>query len=221
MATMTKDEALSIAGSLSEPSKLPGYSYGLPAEECITGSKLVNVEGSTCHNCYALKGMYTTFRYVIKPAQYKRLAGIVHKDWVTAMVTLIKTASHKGNILKTPYFRWHDSGDLQSLDHLKRIALIACELPQVKFWLPTREYGIVKDYLARYRAFPENLIVRLSAHKIDGPMPDIGRLPVSGVHTTETSPETFVCPSRAQGNQCLDCRACWNPEVKTVSYHLH
>jgi hypothetical protein len=29
-----------ITGTLSKPSKMPGWSYGLPAKECKTGSKL-------------------------------------------------------------------------------------------------------------------------------------------------------------------------------------
>ena len=204
--------ARSIAGSLSEPSKLPGHSYGLPARECITGRKLVGVAGSTCANCYAFKGMYRTFAYVINPAQYKRLRSITHPDWVAAMVTLIRASGDT-------VFRWHDSGDIQSLAHLRRIALVAELLPGVRFWLPTREYAIVRQFCAIDGAFPSNLVVRLSAHMVDGPIPDICGLPTSGVHTVD--PIGFACPARAQGNVCGDCRACWDSNVRHVSYHLH
>ena len=34
----TVKEALQITGSLSKPSKMPGWAYGLPAKECKTGS---------------------------------------------------------------------------------------------------------------------------------------------------------------------------------------
>ena len=38
---MKTDEALKIiGGSLSKPSKMPGWSIGLPAKECKTGGKL-------------------------------------------------------------------------------------------------------------------------------------------------------------------------------------
>ena len=38
---MKTEEALKIiGGSLSKPSKMPGWSIGLPAKECKTGSKL-------------------------------------------------------------------------------------------------------------------------------------------------------------------------------------
>ena len=55
---MNTKEAWALVGGLSKPSKMPGWSIGIPAKECNTGSKLVNVEGSVCEGCYALKGCY-------------------------------------------------------------------------------------------------------------------------------------------------------------------
>ena len=55
---MLKKEAKEITGGLSAPSKMPGPSFNLPAVACITGAKLVDVLGSTCSGCYALKGRY-------------------------------------------------------------------------------------------------------------------------------------------------------------------
>ena len=46
---MLKKEARVITGGLSAPSKMPGPAYNLPASQCITGAKLVNVPGSVCH----------------------------------------------------------------------------------------------------------------------------------------------------------------------------
>jgi hypothetical protein len=68
---MKVTELDNITGSLSKPSKMPGYAYGLPAKECKTGKKLQEVKGSTCYNCYAMKGCYV-FK-VVQAAQYKRL----------------------------------------------------------------------------------------------------------------------------------------------------
>ena len=59
-------EAKEITGGLSKPSKMPGPAYNLPASQCITGAKLVNVKGSTCSGCYALKGNYIRFPAVQK-----------------------------------------------------------------------------------------------------------------------------------------------------------
>jgi hypothetical protein len=211
---MTKTQAIEIAGTLSEPSKMPAYSYGLPAQECITGSKLVSVPGSVCHDCYALKGNYKRWARTIMPAQYKRLDSITDPNWVEAMVTLI------GKNPKTPYFRWHDSGDIQSVDHLKKIANVAWQLPDVHFWLPTREYAIVREFMAK-NLVPDNLTIRLSAHMVDGPVPSINDLPTSSVFTDNVPSGAWECPSRYQDNACGDCRACWDPKVQQVSYHKH
>ena len=95
-------DALKITGSLSKPSKMPGWAYGLPAKECKTGAKLAKVPGSVCFDCYALKGCYV-FK-VVQAAQYKRLEAIRHPLWAGAMATII-------NSKKSKFFRWHDSGD--------------------------------------------------------------------------------------------------------------
>ncbi len=86
---MKTSEAIKITGTLSKPSKMPGFSYGIPAKECKTGSKLRKVPGSTCYNCYALKGCYV-FK-VVQEAQYKRLASLKREPWTTAMAAQINS----------------------------------------------------------------------------------------------------------------------------------
>ena len=122
-------------------------------------SKLVNVKGSVCEDCYALKGNYHRFAKTIEPLQYKRLESIKNPLWVDAMVKLIGDKA---------YFRWHDSGDLQSVEHLSKIAQIARRLDKTLFWLPTREYDIVKDFL-KTESIPVNLVIRMSAMYKDKP----------------------------------------------------
>ena len=43
---------------LSNVSKMPGYSISRSAWLCGVGSRLAEIEGSTCAKCYARKGMY-------------------------------------------------------------------------------------------------------------------------------------------------------------------
>ena len=199
---MKSKEALQLVGGLSRPSKMPGGSYGLPAAECKTGSKLQKVEGSTCSNCYALKGCYV-FK-IVQDAQYRRLKSIKHAGWVAAMVHLI-------NSKKSKYFRWHDSGDVQDLDHLNKIFKV-CELtPGIQHWLPTREAWI-QDHVARA---PRNLVIRFSMPMID--QAPAGAWPNTSTVVTKGS----NCPSSKQGNKCLDCRACWDPKVKNIAYGEH
>jgi hypothetical protein len=202
-------EATTITGGLGKPSKMPGYSYGLPAMECMVGSRLREVPGSTCAGCYALKGKYIWSP--VQRAQYKRLESIPGPQWVEAMVTLIAKRCES-----VPYFRWHDSGDIQSLEHLGKIVEVAKQTPAVNHWLPTREYKIVKLWRQLYGSFPDNLTVRLSAHMVDGEAPDMG-MPTS----TVVREGVASCPAPTQGNKCESCRACWDSGVSNVAYKWH
>ena len=199
---MKTNEALKIVGGLSKPSKMPGWAYGLPAKECKTGSKLVKVEGSTCHGCYALKGCYV-FK-VVQEAQYRRLASVKHELWTAAMALLI-------NSKKSKYFRWHDSGDVQDEEHLLKIFAVCKLTPSVKHWMPTRE-AWVKRFLPLK---PHNLIIRFSAPMVDQEAPS------SWPHTSTVVTSGRTCPAPTQDNECKDCRACWDPSVKNVAYGQH
>jgi hypothetical protein len=196
---------------------MPCHGYSLPAKECLTGSKLRQVKGSTCNGCYAMKGRYRFPN--VEQAMYRRLALIGTPEWIPAMAELI---TRKGE----GFFRWHDSGDLQSVEHLASIARIAELTPDVQHWLPTREYRIVAEFLEAGNVFPPNLNVRLSAHMIGGHAPTFprlaGQVSISTVSRDEADyPSAHQCPARHQGNSCGDCRACWAPSVAHVDYHLH
>ena len=199
---MNTKEALTIVGGLSKPSKMPGWSIGLPAKECKTGSKLQKVKGSTCHDCYALKGCYV-FK-VVQDAQYRRLEAIKNPLWVGAMAHLI-------NSKKSKYFRWHDSGDIQDEAHLIKIFAVAKLTPTVQHWMPTRE-AWVKSFLPEC---PENLIIRFSAPMVDTDAPG------SWDHTSTVVTTGATCPAPKQNNECLDCRACWDKSVKNIAYGQH
>lgn len=203
---VTVEEARAIAGNLSRTSKMPGPSYSLPASACRAGSALRVIAGSTCASCYACKGRYRFGS--VKAAMAKRLESITHPHWVDALVILIQESN-------CHYFRWHDSGDIQSLAHLLNIARVAMELPGVQFWLPTREVGLVRTYLSTFGAFPPNLRVRVSAVMVDG-------APQAGFpHTSTVVTHGATCPAPAQGGKCGLCRQCWDPGVANVAYAKH
>ena len=209
---MNIKEAKSIVGGLSNPSKMPGYGYGLSAFDCSVGSKLRLITNSTCSMCYALKGRYTFPG--VKQAHANRLESIQDPRWVEAMVLLINNYGKK-----IPYFRWHDSGDLQSLDHLKKIVAVAMATPRVRHWLPTREAGILKAFYKEGHSLPGNLAVRVSATMIDGkPHSNVGL--TSTVHK-ESKAIGYSCPAGKQDNECKSCRACWNINIQNVSYAAH
>jgi hypothetical protein len=193
---------------------MPCHGYSIPATRCKIGKILQKIKGSICSDCYAMKGRYL-FQNVID-AMERRFQSLSSPLWVEAITFLIQKKEKSG------FFRWHDSGDLQSTDHLEKIVQVAKNLPSIRFWLPTREYGIVADYVEKMgKAIPENLTIRLSAFMMDGITPDsiakrLGVV-VSGVSTNGG----FTCPSSKQGNICADCRACWSKDVFLVNYKAH
>lgn len=217
---MNKSEAKLIVGSgLSCTSKMPCYSFNLSALDCKTGSKLVGLKGSVCEGCYALSGNYQ--RYKLPQKMQPKTEKINDKFWVDAMTKLIL---NQGSKKDSKYFRWHDSGDIQSVDHLRKIALVCLNTPKVKHWIPTREYRIVKEYLNKYGEFPSNLVLRLSAHMIDKNAPMLKNkgqfLPTSTVHKNKPA-FGIECESYKNKNECGDCRLCWNPKINNISYKYH
>ena len=199
---MLKKEARQITGGLSAPNKMPGPSINLPAWNCITGLKLQAVKNSVCAGCYAMKGRYRFPN--VREAMDRRLAALTDPRWVDAMVTLVKGQ---------PWFRWHDSGDIQSPDHLKNIFKVCNRTPETRHWMPTREVKFLK--LMDPDVVPKNLIIRISSHMIDqGP---VKHWPWTS--TVVTSGKT--CPAAEQGNKCKECRACWDRSVKNVAYGKH
>jgi hypothetical protein len=218
----TLKQASAIAGTIGFPSKMPGTSYGISAEHCKTGSKLAQIPGSVCYGCYALKGNY--IYPSVKAAHEKRESNLDSPHWVAAMVKII-TVSHArgknrlGEKIDTGFHRWHDSGDLQSIEHLAKICAVAAATPKIKHWLPTRELAFVKAYQAAGGIVPRNLVIRVSATMIDGPATKAW--PTTSTVHNANKPQGRTCPAPTQDNACGPCRACWNPRVKNVSYHKH
>lgn len=222
---LTKRQATVITGGLGNPSKMPGKAYGLPAQACKMGAKLATRKGTVCSNCYALKGRYMFAN--VQDCQARRLRSLDHSDWVRAMRVLIEGEK---------YFRWHDSGDLQGLDHLGKIVAVCLATPRTRHWLPTRETGMVREYLKHGGVIPDNLVIRVSRTLIDSTAP-LGKLmgtlaaePQVQVSSVQR-PEAFealkldqgahTCPAPEQGGHCGDCRACWSRRVPHVAYLEH
>lgn len=217
------------AGKISKRnSKMPGTSFAISAKRCNVGSRLVKVKGSTCEKCYALR------LQKLRPSvdkgwetNYVKATSMIRdnmQQWVDSLVFQILRAGEE-------YHRWFDSGDLSSIDMLRAIVKVAEATPHVKHWLPTREVQIVRDYAVLYGLFPSNLVVRVSAPMVDQkPLTfrhtsTVHNKKPSRIHVSATGDAHLnfghVCPASTQGNKCGSCRACWNPEVKNVSYPLH
>lgn len=204
-------------GGIGLPSKMPGTSYGISAHYCGTGGKLAKHEGTVCHDCYAMRNNYT-YPSVMQAheARWESLGDL--PAWIDSMSSIF---AHLGAVLdeRDRCHRWHDSGDVRSPRHLGAIVEVARRNPDWRFWLPTKEYAIVRSFVAQWD-IPSNLTIRVS-------MPRQGQAPLEiwtdlGVLTsTVDSGEGFRCPARNQGNVCGDCRACWDGSVANTDYPKH
>ena len=209
-------EAENMVGGLSAPSKMPSYAWSISAKRCGVGSKLAKVKGSVCYNCYALKGRYM-FPMVQDALERRYKAWESNREqWVDAMIYIMHNKKH---IINTGFFRWFDSGDIQGEAMLSDMNTIAWASPHIRFWLPTKEYKLIKD---SDMEIAPNLIIRVSN-------PNKGRNTLEGyehistVYTKDNLKDSkgYICPSSKQGNKCGDCRTCWNDKVNEVTYIAH
>jgi hypothetical protein len=210
-------DAMALIGGLSKPGKMPWFGWSISARRCNVGGKLAQVKGSVCHGCYALKGRYVFPN--VQTALNRRHAASEGPLFVPAFIFALRKLSEKTPSYRR-YFRWFDSGDLQSTDMLWNISTIAYHTPGVKHWLPTKESTLVRDFVKDGNILPENLTIRISAAMV-GQAPPVWWPNGSSVFKDTTPEGARRCPAPSQGNICGDCRSCWNDQVKHVSYHIH
>ena len=191
-------------------SKMPGTSYAIDAFACNVGSKLALIKGTSCNSCYARK--LQKLRPSVDKGWKKNLskwnARQSDQAWVDSMVFQIERYT-------VGFHRWFDSGDLQSLEMLKAIIAVCIATPGVMHWLPTQERALLNKGLA----IPSNLVIRVSGTKVNGSAPKYAN--TSTVFNKDGVSIGQECLAYTRGNQCGDCRACWNKDVKNISYNKH
>ena len=196
---------------LSNVSKMPGRSISRSAWLCKTGSKLAKIPGTVCHGCYARKGMYHMPNVKNKMIEREEFFHAI--DFVPRMIRVL------GRIRK-PEFRWFDSGDVEDVRMALNILDICEATPDKIHWIPSKEPKIWADALAlRNNKLPDNVTLRMSATKVDGPPPrawsNTSTVTLSGNITGH------ACPAPKQEGECGSCRACWDRSVPNVTYHKH
>jgi hypothetical protein len=200
---------------------MPGKSFSLPAHKSCP-----RAHGDICDNCYAEKGTYT-FPSTIN-AQRVRFDWTVQSmrtpesmaAWVDHMAVAI-------NALRTEYFRVHDSGDMFNAHYAECWYRVAVRCPSKKVWIPTRAWQIpnsvlpvldpVMTWLRRLAALP-NVTVRPSALNFGDDAPIVPRLHAG---STAANAAAWQCPAHLQGNECGQCRHCWDAKDEPVSYQRH
>lgn len=226
--TMTVKQAKAIAGNVStKNTKMGTTTFAIDAFACKVGDRLAKVVGSVCSKCYARRIQK------IRPNVDKGWKANLDK-WNTAVATgtvdlWIKAIAFQITRYNTDdYHRWFDSGDLQSVEMLDAIARVAKLTPNIKHWLPTREVSMVLKFTsavgsANVRSehkLPSNLVVRVSSPMVNGHSLAAFKH-TSTVHDKDDTPEGFGCEAHTRGNACGPCKACWDTNVKNVSYPKH
>jgi hypothetical protein len=143
-------------GTLSNPSKMPAFGWGISAKKCVTGTKLAKIKGTICSKCYALKGRYV-FKNVFNAHEARRKA-IEEVEWVDYMAELL-TLKYK-NLDKSKRYQLISQIDVKDVPKnlCLRVSAIKVDSPPPKFWKWTS--GVHKDKKAIGRECP--------AYKQDG-----------------------------------------------------
>lgn len=199
---------------LSQTSKMPCKSWGIPTSACKTGSKLKDAGLTPCSVCYAKLGKIT----MKKPQENleENLKSYLEspEEWEKEMIDRLQK--------ETPaFFRWFESGDIQSEKMLEKIIKITKRCKFTRFWLPTIEFEIVKKVIEKSR-IPKNLTIRISSPKID-------EIRIANLEGTQKSlvwwrekPESAKeCEAYKNDGECGKCRSCWDKRIETIAYPLH
>ena len=210
---MTKKQLLLNIGGISQTSKMPCGSWSLSAFWCNNGGKLNKVKNSSCFGCYALKGNYIRYKdhmlksYTKKLNAYNNNTELFENSFI----------EYLNRFEKSDFFRWFDSGDLQSYKMLLSIVRIAKNTPSIKHWLPTKEYKLITKYKKEFKNFPKNLVVRVSAPMLD--------TKINGYSNTSSikkdSNMKVNCNAYKNNGKCEECRLCWDKSIKDITYKFH
>lgn len=240
-----RNQATEDVGGFADTSKLPCAAWGIPSEYCKTGGKLRSVPDSPCFDCYAAgttgAGKFKLSMYGqenVKAANERRFVAYNDdpKKWAKNMAVALSTE---------PYFRWFDSGDLQSPEMLGHIIDVARATPGTKHWLPTKERPMVDKWMRDHpgETIPDNLTIRISLPRKDIPTEGYERkpnaympsamFPVAGEYSIGRAEEykqgvkegkVGLCPAPMQGGACnpatgAGCRRCFQREDVTYLQH--
>lgn len=198
-------------------------SWSLPAGDSCPGAK----DAEVCKGCYAKKGMYR-FPVVKNVRKYNKKD--YHKDdWVDRMVAKVS---------KFDYFRWFDSGDIETPELATKITAVINRTRNTTHWIPTRSDKIVAIYKNIYnpllidgkcRGFSlssaPNVALRPSADNIglnNQERPRVNSYVINKSDIFEAKKQGIhVCPVGVNPNQksCDTCTVCYTD--KKVAYVLH
>jgi len=197
---------------LSEPSKMPCFSWSLQALDTCPGSKKKNGDlVDACKGCYATDGNYL-FKNV-KGVRAHNKADWKRDAFVADMVKALDNSR---------YFRWFDSGDVYSVKLAEKILEVMEQTPWVSHWLPTRmhKFPKFKRIFNKMESLP-NVVVRFSSDSVTGETITGENTSTIVQYAEEGEVIGEVCEAYTREGKCGDCRQCWKKEVPVIVYPAH
>ena len=223
--------------SLGAPSKMPGYAWGLPAGiTCPSAKKSVKDFGAdaVCSGCYVVnletgKGRGNYRFPAVWAAMVRRMdfvkRSLKENDGDEAVAVLTDMVRRGCDAEGENVFRVHDAGDLFHPLYADVWGRVADNLPEVSFWIPTREWArdLMLPSLRELAARP-NVTVRPSGLTWEAPAPVVEGLSAGTAVTFDVDglAEHRTCPATLPGSdgKCGECRNCWDPGIR-VAYLAH
>jgi hypothetical protein len=217
---LTLKKSKEICGTISTSNKkLNCPSWSLSPTECITGSKLAKNPKSVCSKCYADR--MQKFRSNIEVSwnrnhtkyMVSKITPESKKEWTNSMIHLIDDSCKKMNV---NYFRWFVGGDIPDTEFIERAFEIANRMQHINFWLPTKEYSLIKNI--DLDLIPDNLTIRVSNPMIN-PKSTHSLHPNTSTSFTKDAPIKLgsVCKE-----YCEPCNyKCWKKDIKNITYIMH
>ena len=221
---------ISISQGNRKMGNIPAFNL-LPANEPLTlsnGKILTNIKGTCgkhcaqCKNdCYAVRYIKMHHNSCVVP-----YAGntIIMRNEPDKLRKEIKEYCDK-NIVK--YFRFHTSGELESLEQFRNYCNICDNNPDVVFYIYTKAFEILEKYLEKYEEFPNNLVVNLSdwngeVMQVSNKL--LGRCNVFTYDDSKGMMDNLIhCPAvdidgHETGITCAMCRRCMKRRHITAVY---
>ena len=129
-----------------------------------TGLPFTNVRG-TCkgvcqyceHDCYAVRDAKLHYNAVLPSAGANTLLMRYRiKQAEDEIVSFLK--KHKS----IQEFRWHSSGEIESLPQLELMNNVALKFPNIRFGTYTKRFDILEEFCAKHGKIADNFTINLS-----------------------------------------------------------
>lgn len=192
------------------------------------GRLLTNING-TCgkhcaecfHDCYAVRFIRVHHNVCVKAYAANT---VILRHNPEKLRKAIKEYCDK-NIVK--YFRFHTSGELESVEQFQLYCDICKDNPDVIFYIYTKAFEILEAWIEKYVKFPKNMVVNLSQwnDNLEGVSDRLKRqCSIFAYDDGDTDLSSmFHCPAvdrkgHETGITCAECRRCMKKGNVTAVY---